>query len=254
MTVTQVLTEQRAHVMASYPAGEVRGVALAQIDSILAALAPLAETVRKECEVIKWVSNRPSVLPRYREDLQRCAASILAALESPAPAAATACNLVPPPETYGGSVDDPWTGRLAAPPAATSAETQSGDGVRRVLDRIDSELRREDDSAARNGSFQGGVIVNEKRRIVRRIRAALAPSAPADPQAMGAKKGDDYKHDDEDHKTFGIDVTNCWRDIRGNLREHGSMIQVYRSEALRDRVLYLLQTYGFGDASKDIGK
>lgn len=73
------------------------------------------------------------------------------------------------------------------------------------------------------------------------------------PEVMRASVGDDYKNSDEDHKTFGINVANSWRDIHGNLREHGNMIAVYRSEALRDRIIYLLQTYGFGDASKDIG-
>jgi len=43
----------------------------------------------------------------------------LAALAAPAD---PVCNVVPPPEAYGGSPDEPWTGRMPEAPAATSGE------------------------------------------------------------------------------------------------------------------------------------
>lgn len=62
-----------------------------------------------------------------------------------------------------------------------------------------------------------------------------------------AVKGDDYKGPDADHPTYGITITNVWLDLRGRPQPHGNMIEVYRNEAVRDRVLYLLQTYGLTD-------
>lgn len=59
-----------------------------------------------------------------------------------------------------------------------------------------------------------------------------------------ATKGDDYKNSGETHHTYGITVSNVWQDFRREWQPHGNIIEVYREEALRDRVLHLLQTYG----------
>jgi hypothetical protein len=61
--------------------------------------------------------------------------------------------------------------------------------------------------------------------------------------------GDDYKKPGSDHPTFGITITNAWLDLRGRPQPHGNMIEVYRTKALRDRVLHLLQKHGLEDAS-----
>jgi len=62
-----------------------------------------------------------------------------------------------------------------------------------------------------------------------------------------ASKGDDYHSKDATHPTYGITVSNMWQDVRRDWQPHGNVIEVYRDEILRDRVLHLLQTHGVSD-------
>ncbi|KRE08145.1 hypothetical protein ASE61_00575 [Bosea sp. Root670] len=75
------------------------------------------------------------------------------------------------------------------------------------------------------------------------------PSTSAQGPVAEAVIGDDYQRPDQDHPTFGITITNAWRNIRGKPQPHGNMIEVYRTKEVRDRVLYLLQTYGLEGTS-----
>ena len=66
-------------------------------------------------------------------------------------------------------------------------------------------------------------------------------SGPAQKEAV---IGDDFLGDGDSHKTFGITIRNASIDRAGAPHDHRNMVEVYADEALRDRILQLLQTHG----------
>lgn len=68
---------------------------------------------------------------------------------------------------------------------------------------------------------------------------------PAHP--LRCEKGDDSRKPGDDFTTFGINV-KLEQLCKYDAGEHINMIAVYGSEQLRDRIVFLLNSHGMGEA------
>lgn len=85
-----------------------------------------------------------------------------------------ACNLVPPPETYGGSPDEPWTGKMPLAAPAT---------VEMLRDTIDLAIERLD-------TYRGSAV----EEVIDLLTAALTPTTEVSKGDEGPLQITDPRH------------------------------------------------------------